>query len=97
MLTGIQSSLGTSISLIFLIELSFSIVADAGGVGIDLGAVVAEEDQGFSVACVLEGDASFGAGFGAEVFVLGQLVKTDELGAVKRLTCLLYTSDAADE
>ncbi len=82
MLTGIQSSLGTSISLIFLIELSFSIVANAGGVGIDLGAVVAEEYQGFSVAGVLESDTGLGAGLGAEVFVLGQLVEADELGAI---------------
>ena len=80
-LAGIQSSLGTSISLISSIELSFSIVADAGGVGIDLGAVVAEEYQGFGVAGVLEGNTGLGAGLGAEVFVLGQLVETDELGA----------------
>ena len=81
-LTGIQSSLGTSISLISLIELSFSIVTNAGGVGIDLGAVVAKEYQGFSVAGVLEGDTGLGACLGAEVFVLGQLVETDELGAI---------------
>jgi hypothetical protein len=68
------------------IKLVLPICAHRGGVGIHLGAEVAQADERLGFAGVLEGHASFRAVFGAEVFVLGQFVEADELRAVQRLT-----------
>ena len=55
------------------------------GILVELGAKIGEQHVGFGVAGVLKGSTRLGAGFGAEVFVLGQLVEADELGAVEWL------------
>src|ERR1017187_3131477 len=71
--------------------------AHRGGVGIHFGAEVAEADERLGLAGVLEGDAGLGAIFGAEVFILGQLGKADQFGAVEGLAVDLAAALDADE
>ena len=51
--------------------------------GIHFGSVVAEDDEGFGGAGVLEGDALLGGAFGGEEFVLREFVEAEEFGAVE--------------
>ena len=46
---------------------------------------MAEAEERFGLARVLEGHAGFRTVLGAEVFVLGRFVEADELGADERL------------
>ena len=60
--------------------------AHGGSIGIHFGAEVAKYDERFCFAEVFEGDTCLCAGFGAEVFVLRQLVESDQLRAIQRMT-----------
>ena len=68
-----------------LIELSLPIIADARCVFVHLWAKVTQEHEGLGVTGVFKSNTRLGTGLGAEVFVLGQLVETDQLGAIQRL------------
>ena len=68
-----------------LVELAFSVVADAWGFFVHFGAEVAKEDERLGVAGVLKSNTGLGTGLGAEIFVLGQLMEADEFGTVERL------------
>ena len=57
-------------------------------IGVDVWPEISQHDQRLDLACVFEDDAGFGGAFGAEHFVLSQLVKPDELRAVPRPGCL---------
>lgn len=65
-----------------LVELAFAIVADARGIFVHFWAEIAQKYEWLGVTGVLEGDPRLGAGFSAEVLVLGQLMKPNKLGAV---------------
>src|SRR2546423_13159991 len=60
--------------------MSATIIAHVRRVRIDFRAEIAKGDQRLDVGGVFEGDAGAGGGFGAEKFVLAQLVETDHRG-----------------
>ena len=59
--------------------------AHGRGVRVHFWTEVAQANQRFGGGSIPEGDALLSAGFGAEVFVFGELVETDELRAVEDL------------
>src|SRR2546421_297417 len=66
-----------------VLQFHVALIFDVGGVGVGVGAEVAEHHEGFGLRGVFEGDAGFRGGFGAEDFVVGQFVEADHLGAVE--------------
>ena len=58
--------------------------ADFGGIEINFGAKVAQANQRFGLAAVLEDYSILGAVLSTEAFVLRELCKADELGTVER-------------
>src|SRR5436190_12008303 len=68
-----------------LSELVFPVGTHCRRVWVHLRAKVTQRHQRFGLAGVLEADARPRAVLGAEVFVLGQFVETDEFRAVQRL------------
>src|SRR5439155_186454 len=78
---AISSGSGTAVS----IELVPLVSPHRRRVRVYFGAKVTKSHERFGPARVLKRHAGFRAVFGAEVFVLGQVVKADELRAVQRL------------
>ena len=68
-----------------LLLLGLLVGAHGRGVRVHFRAEVAQADQRLGGGGVAEGHALLGAGFGAEVFVFGELVEADELRAVEDL------------
>src|SRR5437867_2328173 len=66
------------------VELVLPVGAHAWRIRVHFRPEVAQRDQRFSLAGVLEGHTGFRAVLGAEVFVLGQFVEANEFRAVQR-------------
>src|SRR5688572_265076 len=79
------------------VELVLPIRTHRRRIRVHFGTEVAETDQGFGLAGVLKGHAGFRAVLCAEVFVLGQFVKADELRADERLAINLAAALHADQ
>ena len=71
--------------MFLLIEFPIAVGAQFGGGLVYFRTEVAQQHQWFGVACVFKSHARFCPSFGAEVFILSQLVEADELRAVQRL------------
>src|SRR6266478_2208711 len=54
-------------------------------VGVGFRAKVAQDDQGLSLTGVFERNAGFSRVLGAEILILGELSKANELGTIERM------------
>src|SRR5436309_12992890 len=79
------------------VELVLFVGRHGRGFGVHFGSEVAQADQRFGLAGVLERDSSSGAVFRAKIFVFGQFGETNEFWTVQGLAIDLAGALDADE